>query len=412
MTHRNRLLAIVAACCAVLAAAGGSRFASGGLTFEATSDSTARLVLGSTFYRGTIVVPSAVTVPSDGKSLVVTEIGDCGFNGCHGLQAVELPSTINRIGNFAFNACDSLKAVTLPSSLVELGDHAFSGCTMLKAVAIPDAVRRIGDFAFFGCTQVTAVTIGKGVETIGMRAFQRCQQLRSFAVADGNTAFTVSGGYLLADGGTRLLAAARKRTDYRLATLPSAVTVIDDFALSGCDNMVAMTLPAGVARIGHHAFQGCKLLKEVTLPATTVEVGANAFADCNALASVHCTTSEPMALSRYYDPFTLIGRQALMTLYVPTGSAEAYRAASVWSGFGQIVEEESGVESPVCAPAVTVAVSGRTISVTGVAAESVVTVYTVSGAVVASGTSAKVPVAAAGVYIVRAGGKAVKVIVP
>ncbi len=411
MTHRNRLLALAAASFAVLTVAGGNSFVAGGLSFEATSDSTAMLVLGSDFYSGSVSVPASVQSPQSGRNLAVTEIGRGGFNGCHSLRAVELPPSIERIGDFAFNACDSLKAIDLPASLTEVGDHAFSGCAMLKTVVIPDAVRSIGDFAFFGCTQVTSVSIGKGLESIGQRAFQRCQQLRTISVAEGNGAFTVSGGYLLAEGGTRLLTAARKRTDYRLATLPQSVTVIDDFALSGCDNMVALTLPAGLSRVGRHAFQGCKLLGELTLPEAVVEVGANAFADCNALEAVHCPTSEPMKLSCYYDPFTLIGRQALMTLYVPSGSAEAYRAASVWSGFGQIVEEESGVEAPVSGSVMKVAVDGRTLHVAGISPGAHIAVYSVGGAVVSSGTASTVSVPAAGVYIVRADGQTVKVMV-
>lgn len=402
---------MAAASFAIMTAAGGNSFVAGGLSFEATSDSTAMLVLGTDFYSGSVSVPASVPSPQGGRDLAVTEIGRGGFNGCHSLRAVELPSSIVRIGDFAFNACDSLKAIALPASLTEVGDHAFSGCAQLKTVAIPDDVRSIGDFAFFGCTQVTSVSIGKGVESIGARAFQRCQQLRTISVAEGNKAFTVSGGYLLADGGTRLLTAARKRTDYRLATLPQSVTVIDDFALSGCDNMVAVTLPAGLARVGRYAFQGCKLLSELTLPEAAVEVGTNAFADCNALDAVHCLANEPMRLSRYYDPFTLIGRQAQMTLYVPSGTAEAYRAASVWSGFGQIVEEESGVDAPWSDPAMAVVVDGRTLHVTGTGAGARIAVYSVSGAVVSLGTASTVSVPAAGVYIVRADGQTVKVLV-
>lgn len=412
MNHKNRFAATLAAVCAVgLSMAGGSRFAVGGLNFEATTDSTAQLVLGDSFYRDTVVVPASVTAPGSTQPLAVTAIGRCGFNGCHALRAVQLPATISEIGDFAFNACDSLKAISLPDGVTRVGEHAFSGCAQLKSIVIPDAVQSVGDYAFHGCTQLATVSFGKGVTSIGYRALQRCTQLRTINVADGNATYSVSGGYLLTDGGRTLVTAARKRSDYRTPTLPTQVTAIADYAFAGCDNLISIELPAALTTVGKHAFQGCTRLSEISLPEATFDVGANAFADCSVLNSVHCRASVPMALSSYYDPFTLIGRQALMTLYVPAGTAEAYRAASVWSGFGIIVEEESGVEPTAVHAAVAVSVDGRTITVTGAPDGSRITVWNISGAVVASGTSTQVTVPAAGAYVVMAGSKAVKVMV-
>lgn len=99
------------------------------------------------------------------------------------------------------------------------------------------------------------------------------------------------------------------------------------------------------------------------------------------------------------------------TLRVPKGSAGAYKSASGWSDFGTIVEfTPTGISNAVYATDFAVKATGSVITVSGVEGE--VSVYDVSGAKVAEATAcgtATVPVPEHGVYIVKVGGKAVKV---
>ena len=99
------------------------------------------------------------------------------------------------------------------------------------------------------------------------------------------------------------------------------------------------------------------------------------------------------------------------TLRVPEGSAGAYKSASGWKDFGTIVEyTPTGISNVEAGAGFTVKAADGVITVEG--AEGEVSVYDMSGAKVAAvkaDGSATIAVPARGAYIVKAGGKAVKV---
>lgn len=83
-------------------------------------------------YTGDIVIPSAVSI--DGQMKSVVGIGISAFANCYGLTSIVIPNTITYIENSAFSGCSALDNVVLPYSINSLGNGVFYGCTNLKSI--------------------------------------------------------------------------------------------------------------------------------------------------------------------------------------------------------------------------------------------------------------------------------------
>ncbi len=98
-------------------------------------------------------------------------------------------------------------------------------------------------------------------------------------------------------------------------------------------------------------------------------------------------------------------------LYVPAGSIAKYKAVAPWSYFANIEEMDySGIDDVLSAgQSVKVTVDNGAITVDGVDDNAVITVYDMQGRAVYTGSDRIISNLRAGVYIVQAGSKTVKV---
>lgn len=90
-----------------------------------------------------------------------------------------------------------------------------------------------------------------------------------------------------------------------------------------------------VAEVMSMACYGCSALEEVVIPEGTTKIGGQAFYECRALTDVYCRAGGPPLLG-----IQVFEGTSIKNLYVPEGSADAYREAEGWSLFEHIEERE------------------------------------------------------------------------
>ena len=304
----------------------------------------------------------------------VTTIGSFAFQGCGSLTSITLPSTVTSIGANAFYDCSSLTSITIPSTLTSIGGFAFSGCSGLESITVESgnsvyhsegncliktasktlitgcknsviptdgSVTSIGDGAFSGCSNLTSITIPEGVTSIGSSAFSGCSSLTSISIPARVTSIRYKAFY--------------NCSNLTSVSLPSALTEIGDQAFSGCSSLTSITIPKGVTSIGYEAFRDCSSLASVTIPEGVTKIGSSAFRDCSSLTSISIPES---VTSISYDAFygcsgltsmrveattppRLSATNAISTattqIQVPMASVEAYKTATNWSNFADII---------------------------------------------------------------------------
>ena len=373
----------------------------------------------------------------------VTSIGGSAFCGCTSLASVEMPSVMSIedvYGKGAFQDCTSLVSVKMPS-VTSIGEWAFFGCTALVSVDMP-SVTSIGEWAFFGCTSLTSVDL-HFVTEIESDAFSDCTSLKEINVDISNNNYASVDGVLYNKGVTELILCPAGITslevpntvisikDYAFnseiltsISMPS-VTSIGEEAFSGCISLVLVDMPL-VTSIGEKAFSGCTSLVSIDMPSVT-SIEDYAFYDCTSLTfvdipasvtsigwsafssfdltSVFCHWQEPLELES--DPFSV----HYATLYVPAGTKSAYETVYPWSEFENIVEMyySSIDETQSSAPTVTVIDGAIVIEGDGGTVQPV-EVYSTGGECVHRGTGTRIGGLTHGVYVVRVGQSATKVV--
>lgn len=189
---------------------------------------------------------------------------------------------------------------------------------VLASVSIPAGVTEIGRCAFYQCGNLATVSLGSGLTSIDEWTFYDCSSLDSIAI-------------------------------------PDEVTEIDQHAFSGCHHLASITIPDGVKTIAPFAFANCFNLKNIF---------------CQAINPPECNFS-----------FGETDKQ-VCTLYVPQGTAEAYKSAYEWKDFSHIVEMDfSGSEEAKAdaEAAVRVYASAGGLTIANADAGTPIDVYTAAG---------------------------------
>lgn len=238
------------------------------------------------------------------------------------------------------------------------------------------------DYAFYGCDKIASLSFENTV-TLGQHAFDGCKGLEKIDVNIGGSFFADAANFVFAN----------------------------------CTGLKKATIKSNEISIG--AFANCKSLEEVTIephnPEYSLLIYNHVFFGCPSLKSIICRTTKP------YSPSDLFGlnvdilesyRYQDVTLYVPTGSAQAYKEHGLWKKFGNIVEKDMGGVDDVFANddnSVSVFVSAGTIHINGAEADAAVAVYDLAGRTAYSGTSKEIALGHHGIYIVAVAGKTFKV---
>ena len=233
---------------------------------------------------------------------------------------------------------NSIATLLIGDSVTTVGLRAFVSCSNLVSVIIGNNVTTIKLFAFADCTSLTSVSIPNNVIDIEGQIFLKCSNLTSIDVDNDNTYYSSENGVLFNKSKTILIKYPEGKTNENYI-IPNSVITIGDYAFYQCYRLTSVTIPNSVTIIGGYAFENCTGLVSVIIPNNVMTLEYCVFANCNGLVSVTVQWTEPLIA-----PYGLF-RDVItknVKLYVPQGTAKAYRSADVWKDF-QIDEYEVGI---------------------------------------------------------------------
>ena len=135
-------------------------------------------------------------------------------------------------------------------------------------------------------------------------------------------------------------------------------------------------------------------IQSVSLSNGVTTIGNSAFSGCSNLTSITCHATTPHII----DATTFDSVDKTIPVYVPEGSVEDYQAATGWKDFTNYKEITTTGITQHLAAGKEFTLQGNTLLFTEI---QTVEVYTINGEQVYSGTTQRVDLPQAGVYMVR-----------
>ena len=245
------------------------------------------------------------------------------------MKSIEIPASVETIEAAAFKGCSSLATVTFEkgSQLKTIGGGYYSSSYSYYYGA------------FLDCTALTSIEIPASVETIEAAAFMRCSKLATVTFEKGSQLKTIGGDYSSYYYGVFSDCTALKSIE-----IPASVETIEATAFKGCSSLATVTFEKGsqLKTIGggyysysssyyYGAFCQLKNLMTVDMSACTqIEtIGECAFYGDFELRLFKIGTEIPPTCENY----AFSGINPYSVLKVPSGCADAYKAATEWKRF-------------------------------------------------------------------------------
>ena len=266
----------------------------------------------------------------------ITETENLAFALLTGMTQISIPSTTiyHQGGTFAMSGLTSISLPVGTKSLPAYVPKAyfvvgmFSNCTALSEVSLPQTLETIGCDAFKTCTALNSIYIPANVKSI-VSAFGY-NNLTSIVVSSQNAKYTSeNGSNCIVDKTTNKLIAGCKTT-----VIPSYVTSIGGSGFVGIE-MDSLTIPASVATFCQESCDEAtigKLTIEGVITSVTYGDGDDSL--FTELSAFDDSTISVIEFKSATPPTEFICYRAnVTTIYIPSGSLQAYTNACNGSGY-------------------------------------------------------------------------------
>jgi len=241
-------------------------------------------------------------------------------------RTVTLAEGVTKIGERAFAEFHVLPSITLPKSVATIGEKAFENCHKLTDVTVPwtDNNIPIPDGNAFDLPGLVLHVPAGTVET-----YKTKDVWKRFFIMDGKTA----GGDLSTGPHWEFNNETKTLSFTGQGEIPDYNNFEDRPWHAPWEKVQTVTLGEGVTKIGKQALRELKKMTSVTLPKSVTEIGERAFAFSKSLTNFTVAWKDagsiPVIQANVFDDVTLSD----VTLYVPEGMVDTYKAKNVWKDF-------------------------------------------------------------------------------
>ena len=180
-----------------------------------------------------------------------------------GCNTTIIPNSVKSIAGHAFQGCTGLEELNLPETIENIEENAFKGCTSLRKIYIPSSLSYV-DKSFWtmngeGHSSLEAITVSKGNQNYDSR--------------NGCNAVIATKSNVLILG-------------CKNTVIPHSVNGIANYAFQNCKEMKNILIPDSIERIGAYAFSGCRSLKVIVIPPRVKILNGNTFEGCDSLKKI------------------------------------------------------------------------------------------------------------------------------
>ena len=261
-----------------------------------------------------------------------------GFGFCENLTSINMEgcTALTWISGGAFMNCSKLSNFDF-SKLLELkgiGESAFRGCALAGDIVFASSIQQIGESAFYGNDAITSIDFSKSTQltVVSSGTFSSCRNLKKVDFSNCASLNTLNIGAF--DNCPALEEVVIDNGFY--TSIDGVLFVVDKASLlfyPAGKKELAYAIPSTVKTLGEGSFPSNESLKELTIPESVQTIKGNAFRGNSEYDHESFSRNGAKVIMQSATPIGLSQSIGLKNafVYVPKGSAEAYRKASVWS---------------------------------------------------------------------------------
>ncbi len=205
----------------------------------------------------------------------VTSIEDGTISICSNLSNIVLPEGLTSIGR-TFGGINKLKSIYIPASVTNIGRWAFEGCSGLEEINVDseNTVYSSKDGVLFNKAKTILLrypqaksgtyTVPESVTLIEKDSFEYCSKLTSISIPETTEISEADGDFNVFYGCTSLAD-------------ENGFVIIRDILYQCVKNRTDIIIPDGIIAIGFGAFWNCRSLRTLTIPSSLKAIGLDVF---------------------------------------------------------------------------------------------------------------------------------------
>ena len=278
------------------------------LVFTLNPDGTAYSVKAKS-----TTISGQISIPATFKGKPVNEIEANAFENCSKITDIFFTSSIQTIGSSAFynteiitytnassgaDVCE-VKGLPVTSGSWKYAEKLDNSLIIIKylgnssTVSIPNLinekiVKNIYRKCFVDKDKIISITIPNSITSIGYDAFAGCNGLTKVNIADLASWFNIEFSNESANPLCHAHHLYLNNTELTEITIPSSITQINEYALSGASAITSITIPSSVTSIGYYAFSNCSAMQRIFIPRNVNKIENYSFNMWMKSAVIYC----------------------------------------------------------------------------------------------------------------------------